>query len=162
MLTRAPAAGEAVDFAAPEVTRLRRGLRNRLSSEEMPPHHHNNRDSSRHNRAALCAGLAPQSSAGFSARCSFQGLASAGGFGGIGGLGGSGFGLFEILLIAGIGYFLYRKFRSPAAATGYGTTQYQNTSYQPQYELSAQHGYHARKGAAPRSTVHTMMLITDR
>jgi predicted lipid-binding transport protein (Tim44 family) len=32
------------------------------------------------------------------------------------------------------GYFLYRKFFSPAAATGYGTMQYQNTrDYSPQY-----------------------------
>jgi predicted lipid-binding transport protein (Tim44 family) len=55
----------------------------------------------------------------------FSGLAQAGG----GGLGGSGFGLFEILLIAGAGYFLYRKFRAPApaVATGNGAMQYQNT-----------------------------------
>src|SRR5687767_6254238 len=72
MLTLAPAAGEAVDFAAPEVTRLRRGLRNRLSSEEMPPHHHNNLDSSGLNLAALCAGLAPRFLEVFSDRCSFQ------------------------------------------------------------------------------------------
>src|SRR5687768_5434265 len=72
MLTRAPAVGEVVDFAVREVTRLRRVLRNRLSSEEMPPHHHNNLDSSRLNLAALCAGLAPQSLEVFSARCSFQ------------------------------------------------------------------------------------------
>jgi predicted lipid-binding transport protein (Tim44 family) len=76
---------------------------------------------------------------GFLGSMLFSGLANAGGFGGIGGLGGSGFGLFEILLIAGIGYFLYRKFRTPAAATGYGTMQYQNTNdqantnYQPSY-----------------------------
>ena len=57
----------------------------------------------------------------------FSGLAQAG----WGGLGGSGIGLFEILLVAGLGYFLLRKFRSPAAATTYGPMQYQNTaSYQ--------------------------------
>jgi predicted lipid-binding transport protein (Tim44 family) len=106
MLTLAPAAAEVADFAVPEVTRLRRGLRNRLSSEEMPPRHHNNLDKW-----------------------------------------GSGFGLFEILLVAGIGYFLYRKFRSPAAAaTGYGTMQYQNPSSQPQ--TSYQRGYDYR---APES-----------
>lgn len=54
----------------------------------------------------------------------FSGLAQAG----WGGLGGSGIGLFEILLVAGLGYFLFRKFRSPAAATSYGSTQYQNTA----------------------------------
>jgi len=57
----------------------------------------------------------------------FSGLAQAGGDGLGGGLGGSGFGLFEILLIAGAGYFLYRKFRAPAVATGNGAMQYQNT-----------------------------------
>ncbi|MBI3065721.1 MAG: Tim44 domain-containing protein [Deltaproteobacteria bacterium] len=35
--------------------------------------------------------------------------------------------MIEILLLAGLGYFLYRKFRSPAVATGYGSMQYQNT-----------------------------------
>jgi predicted lipid-binding transport protein (Tim44 family) len=54
----------------------------------------------------------------------FSGLAQAG----WGGLGGSGLGLVEILLIAGVGYFLIRKFWRPAPATGYGTMQYQNTS----------------------------------
>jgi predicted lipid-binding transport protein (Tim44 family) len=84
---------------------------------------------------------------GFLGSMLFSGLANAGGFGGIGGLGGSGFGLFEILLVAGIGYFLYRKFRSPAAAaTGYGTMQYQNPSSQPQ--TSYQRGYDYR---APES-----------
>src|SRR5918995_547324 len=62
-------------------------------------------------------------------------------FGGIGGLGGSGFGLFEILLIAGVGYFLYRKFRTPAAATGSGTMQYQNTGYQPNVSYQPNIGY---------------------
>ncbi len=52
----------------------------------------------------------------------FSGLAQAG----FGGLGGSGIGMFEILLLAGVAFFLYRKFRSPAVATGYGTMQYQD------------------------------------
>jgi predicted lipid-binding transport protein (Tim44 family) len=60
----------------------------------------------------------------------FSGLAHAG----LGGFGGSGIGLMEILLFAGLGYFLYRKFRSPAVATGYTPMQYQNTQdYSPQY-----------------------------
>jgi predicted lipid-binding transport protein (Tim44 family) len=56
----------------------------------------------------------------------FSSLAQAG----WGGLGGSGIGLFEILLVAGVGYFLLRKFWRPAQApaTGNGTMQYQNTA----------------------------------
>ncbi len=54
----------------------------------------------------------------------FSSMAQAGG---LGGFGGSGIGLFEILLVAGVGYFIYRKFRSPALAAGHGATQYQNT-----------------------------------
>jgi predicted lipid-binding transport protein (Tim44 family) len=69
---------------------------------------------------------------GFLGSMLFSGLAQAG----FGGLGGSGFGLMEILLFAGLGYFIYRKFRSPAVASGYGPTQYQNTEpytpYAPQ------------------------------
>jgi predicted lipid-binding transport protein (Tim44 family) len=69
---------------------------------------------------------------GFLGSMLFSGLAH--GFGGLGGLGGSGFGLMEILLLGGLGYFLYRKFRSPAVAGGYGSMQYQNTrDYSPQY-----------------------------
>jgi predicted lipid-binding transport protein (Tim44 family) len=63
---------------------------------------------------------------GFLGSMLFSGLAH--GFGGLGGLGGSGFGLMEILLLGGLGYFLYRKFRSPAVASG--PMQYQNTGYQ--------------------------------
>jgi predicted lipid-binding transport protein (Tim44 family) len=65
---------------------------------------------------------------GFLGSMLFSGLAH--GFGGLGGFGGSGFGLIEILLLAGLGYFLYRRFVRPAAATGYGSMQYQNTGYQ--------------------------------
>ena len=70
---------------------------------------------------------------GFLGSMLFSGLANAG-FGGLGGFGSSGIGLVEILLFAGFGYFLYRKFLGPKAATGYGTMQYQNTrDYPPQY-----------------------------
>jgi predicted lipid-binding transport protein (Tim44 family) len=68
-------------------------------------------------------GLAGGIMGGFLGSLLFSGLAQAG----WGGFGGSGIGLFEILLVAGLGYFLIRKFRSPAAATGYGTMQYQNS-----------------------------------
>jgi hypothetical protein len=70
---------------------------------------------------------------GFLGSMLFSGLANAG-VGGLGGLGGSGFGMIEILLLAGLGYFLYRKFRRPAVATGYGAMQYQGTQdYAPSY-----------------------------
>jgi predicted lipid-binding transport protein (Tim44 family) len=68
---------------------------------------------------------------GFLGSMLFSGLAH--GFDGLGGFGGSGFGLIEILLMAGLGYFFFRKFLRPAAATGYGSMQYQypsNTGYQ--------------------------------
>ncbi len=68
---------------------------------------------------------------GFLGSMLFSGLAHAGG---LGGLGGSGFGMFELLLLAGLGYFLYRRFMAPAAttatATGFGSTQSQRTNYQ--------------------------------
>jgi predicted lipid-binding transport protein (Tim44 family) len=70
-------------------------------------------------------GLAGGLLGGFLGSMLFSGLAHAG----FGGLGGSGFGMIEILLLAGLGYFLYRKFRGPAAATPYGAMQYQNTAY---------------------------------
>jgi predicted lipid-binding transport protein (Tim44 family) len=77
---------------------------------------------------------------GFLGSMLFSGLAH--GFGGLGGFGGSGFGLLEILLIAGLGYFLYRKFRSPAVASGYGTMQYQNAGYggASRYDTPSQYG----------------------
>jgi predicted lipid-binding transport protein (Tim44 family) len=88
---------------------------------------------------------------GFLGSMLFSGLANAG-FGGVGGFGGSGFGLIEILLLAGLGYFLYRKFVRPAAATSYGSMQYQNTGYQ----IPSNTGYQAPTGApveeAPAST----------
>ena len=79
---------------------------------------------------------------GFLGSMLFSGLANAG-FGGLGGFGDSGFGLIEILLLAALGYFLYRKFLRPAAATGYGPMQYQNTGYQ----FPSNTGYQAPSGA---------------
>jgi predicted lipid-binding transport protein (Tim44 family) len=67
---------------------------------------------------------------GFLGSMLFSGLAHAGG---LGGLGGSGFGMMEILLLGGLGYFLYRKFRSPAVASGLGSMQYQNSQPYTQY-----------------------------
>jgi predicted lipid-binding transport protein (Tim44 family) len=55
----------------------------------------------------------------------FGGMAH--GMGGGGGLGGSGFGLFEILLLAGLGYLAYRWFsRRKALATNTGAEYQQN------------------------------------
>jgi predicted lipid-binding transport protein (Tim44 family) len=68
---------------------------------------------------------------GFLGSMLFSGLAGATGFGG--GLGGSGFGMLEILLFGGLAFFLYRKFKSantPALATGGGSMQYRDASYQ--------------------------------
>lgn len=81
---------------------------------------------------------------GFLGSMLFSGLAH--GFGGLGGFGGSGFGLIEILLVAGLGYFLYRKFRGSAVASGYGPMQYQNAGYQ----VPSSTGYQAPTGAPPQ------------
>lgn len=64
---------------------------------------------------------------GFLGSMLFSSLAHAGG---VGGLGGSGFGMIELLLLAGLGYFLYRRFLSPAVASGPGSVQYQRTGFQ--------------------------------
>lgn len=66
---------------------------------------------------------------GFLGSLLFSGLANAAGFGG---LGGGGFGLLEILLLAGLLYFLYRKFisPSPALAPGSGSLSYRGAQYQ--------------------------------
>jgi predicted lipid-binding transport protein (Tim44 family) len=73
---------------------------------------------------------------GFLGSMLFSGLAHGFG-GGLGGLGGSGFGMIEILLLGGLAYFLYRKFRSSAVATGSGSMQYQNTQPYTQYTPSS-------------------------
>ncbi|HEX7229878.1 MAG TPA: Tim44 domain-containing protein [Candidatus Binatia bacterium] len=66
---------------------------------------------------------------GFLGSMLFSGIANAG----FGGFGGSGFGLIEVLLIAGLAYFVYRKFRGPAFASGIGSMAYQNTSAASEY-----------------------------
>src|SRR5262245_8617286 len=66
----------------------------------------------------LMRGLGTAILGGFLGSLLLSGLANAGG---LGGFGSSGFGMLEILLLAGLAYFLYRKFigSSPAPATGY-------------------------------------------
>jgi predicted lipid-binding transport protein (Tim44 family) len=66
---------------------------------------------------------------GFLGSMLFSGIANAG----FGGFGGSGFGLIEVSLIAGLAYFVYRKFRGPAFASGIGSMAYQNTSAANEY-----------------------------
>jgi predicted lipid-binding transport protein (Tim44 family) len=46
--------------------------------------------------------------------------------------------MFEMLLLAGLGYFLYRRFMSPAAATGSGSMPYQRTNYQAPNNFGSQ------------------------
>ena len=65
------------------------------------------------------------------------------GFGGGGGMGGSGIGLFEILLLAGIGYFIYRIVKSRREAAESSQT-YNQASY-------GQGGYQQPVQAAPQS-----------
>lgn len=74
-------------------------------------------------------GLAGGLLGGFLGAMLFSSLAEGGG----GGFGGSGFGLIEILLVAGLGYLIYRMVRRPAAATAYGPMQYQDTGYSSSY-----------------------------
>lgn len=76
---------------------------------------------------------------GFLGSMLFSGLAHAAG--GLGGFGGSGFGMIELLLLAGLGYFLYRKFMRPAVASGPGSAmQYQNTQPYTQYNPASAPG----------------------
>ncbi len=70
---------------------------------------------------------------GFLGSMLFSGIANAG----FGGFGGSGFGLIEVLLIAGLAYFVYRKFRGPAFASGLGSMPYQNTRAATDYGPSS-------------------------
>lgn len=75
-------------------------------------------------------GLAGGLLGGFLGAMLFSSLAE----GGWGGFGGSGVGLIEILLLAALGYLIYRMVRRPALATGYGTMQYQSTGYSSPYD----------------------------
>jgi predicted lipid-binding transport protein (Tim44 family) len=61
------------------------------------------------------------------------------GFGG-GGMGGGGIGMFEILLLAGIGYMLYRMIskRRAAESAGYGQDGYQQPGYAAPLQQNAQ------------------------
>jgi predicted lipid-binding transport protein (Tim44 family) len=79
-------------------------------------------------------GLGTAMLGGFLGSMLFSSLAHAG----IGGFGGSGFGLVELLLLAGLGYFLYRRFVSPAAATGYGSMPFQGNPSQTPYRFDYQ------------------------
>jgi predicted lipid-binding transport protein (Tim44 family) len=92
---------------------------------------------------------------GFLGSMLFSGLANAG----FGGLGGSGFGMIEILLFAGIAYFIYRKFRSPALATGYGSMQYQNS--QP-YMLYTSSNPQAQETPASNEIDYRSLTLMDR
>lgn len=67
---------------------------------------------------------------GFLGSMLFSGLAHATG---MGGFGGSGFGMIEMLLLAGVGFFLYRMYknRTALAGAGGGSMSYQGTNYQP-------------------------------
>jgi predicted lipid-binding transport protein (Tim44 family) len=61
------------------------------------------------------------------------------GFGGGAGMGGSGIGLFEILLLAGIGYFIFRMVKRRREAVETGPSYYNQSSYgQGGYQQPAQ------------------------
>jgi predicted lipid-binding transport protein (Tim44 family) len=77
---------------------------------------------------SFARGLAGGIMGGFLGSMLFGGMAH--GMGGSGGIGGSGFGLFEILLLAGLGYLAYRWFsrrKALAGNTGAGFPQDLNT-----------------------------------
>jgi len=88
---------------------------------------------------------------GFLGSMLFSGIANAG----FGGFGGSGFGLIEILLLAGLGYFLLQKFRRSAGATGYQPMQYQGTAEFPPRTASFEDAPSTSRGIDYRSL--TMM-----
>ena len=130
---RAPAAADQAVFAAPEVINRRLGRRSQPAPrrpEERLLHHRSNRGPLAPQPGGFMRGLGTAVLGGFLGSMLFSGIANAGG---LGGLGGSGFGMMEILLLGGLAYFLYRKFRSPAVASGFGTMQYQNSQPYTQY-----------------------------
>jgi predicted lipid-binding transport protein (Tim44 family) len=70
----------------------------------------------------------------------FRSLGFGGMGGGMGGAGGGGIGIFEILLIGGILYLIYRFIKNKREATQSGQTSYSTDSYQEpsQYQAAAQ------------------------
>lgn len=62
------------------------------------------------------------------------------GFGGMGGAGGGGIGLFEIILIAGIGYMIFRMVAKKRMAPAYNRNSNAREEYQQPYDLPRQ-GY---------------------
>ena len=64
------------------------------------------------------------------------GMGGGGGWGG--GMGGSGIGLFEILLLAGIGYFIYRMIKKKREGEGVISTGYDQGGYQQPYAQPVQ------------------------
>jgi predicted lipid-binding transport protein (Tim44 family) len=96
---------------------------------------------------------------GFLGSMLFSGLAHAGG---LGGFGGSGFGMLEILLLGGLAYFLYRKFRSPAAASGFGSMQYQNSQPYTQYTPPTAASVQGAAPAADDSIDYRSLTMMDR
>src|SRR5258705_11716876 len=61
---------------------------------------------------------------GFLGSMLFSGVANGGG---LGGLCGSGFGMMEVLLVGGLGYFFFLQVRSPPVASCFVTLEYQNS-----------------------------------
>jgi predicted lipid-binding transport protein (Tim44 family) len=97
---------------------------------------------------------------GFLGSLLFSGLANAGGFGG---LGGGGFGLLEILLLAGLGYFLYRRFiaPSPALATGSGSLSYRGTQSQSPTPPSYSYNPPVQEPVPPTSIDYRSLTTLD-
>jgi len=75
-------------------------------------------------------GLAGSLLGGFLGAMLFSGFAG----GGWGGIGGSGIGLIEILLLVGLGYFIYSMMRRPALEPNYGDMEYQSAGYPLAYD----------------------------
>jgi predicted lipid-binding transport protein (Tim44 family) len=89
---------------------------------------------------------------GFLGSMLFSGLANAG----WGGFAGSGFGLIEILLLGGLAFFILQRFRRPAAATSYGTMQYQST------QDAGWHSAAVREGHAGEDIDYRSLTLMDR
>jgi predicted lipid-binding transport protein (Tim44 family) len=81
---------------------------------------------------------------GFLGSMLFSGLANAAGFGG---LGGSGFGLIELLLVGGLGFFLFRRLRAATPMRGFAS----GGPHAAQYHETANPGDPGLSGSAPPS-----------